>query len=292
MDNQAFLGEAMERVAGSKSLAVAAIVSLIIHGGIFLAYALVFKDAGASNSYEPLKVSLIMPVELRKSPAPPSTLAIKEKAQVIQEYQRDIWVPVTPREDSKALSAKGEASPVREAVETAALQGKDQGARDLTTASRVEEHFRPIPESGLSAASGGVIAYLPSTGKTTGNGTNAQEAPNVAASGGAMPLSGYAQLETSRVGALTYAAPRYNENSLPDYPQPARRRGYTGVVMLSVEVLADGRVGRLEMKKTSGHDLLDKSAQETVKGWKFSPGKKMGVPVSMWVDVPVRFELN
>ena len=107
-----------------------------------------------------------------------------------------------------------------------------------------------------------------------------------------MSVPGYARLETFKGGALTSAAPRYNENSLPAYPLPARRRGYAGVVMLSVEVLADGRVGRLEMKKTSGYDLLDKSAQETVKGWKFSPGKKMGAPVSMWVDVPVRFELN
>jgi protein TonB len=72
----------------------------------------------------------------------------------------------------------------------------------------------------------------------------------------------------------------------------ARRRGYAGVVMLSVEVLADGRVGRLEIKKTSGYDLLDISALEAVRVWKFSPAKNMGTPVPMWVDVPVRFELN
>ena len=285
----------MERVTGSKSLVVAAIVSLIIHGGIFLAYALVFKDTGAGNSYEPLKVSLIMPVELGKSLALPSAPAKKERAPVapvVQEEQKNARVPVTPREDSKALPDKAEASPAREAVEMVALPSKDRGGGELATTSRAEQHYRPSDAIGLASASGGVSAYVPATGKTTGNGTNAQEAPNVAASGGEMPLLGYAQLETSRVGALTYAAPRYNENSLPDYPQPARRRGYTGVVLLSVEVLADGRVGRLEMKKTSGYDLLDKSAQESVKGWRFSPGKKMGTPITMWVNVPVRFELN
>ena len=284
----------MERGTGSKSLTVAALVSLIVHGGIFLAYALVFKDAGALNNYEPLEVALIMPAELGKLSLPPLASTKKQPAKIIQENQLDMTAPVKPRENRNE-TASVVVTPATEASEVPASLAKDQGAGDHGTTVRVEQNFQPSPESGSSSAPVGVVAYLPatgpSTGRTTEGGVNSPGTQNIAGSRGDMP-SGYAQLETSRAGSLSSAAPRYHENLLPLYPLPARRRGYTGVVTLSVEVLADGRVGRLEMKKTSGYDLLDKSAQETVKGWKFSPGKKMGAPVTMWVDVPVRFELN
>ncbi len=88
------------------------------------------------------------------------------------------------------------------------------------------------------------------------------------------------------------AVPRYGENMPPVYPAIARRRGYEGVVMLSAEVLIDGTVGKLKIKKSSGYDILDRSALETVRKWKFEPGRKMGYPVVMNVEVPVRFVLN
>jgi len=69
-------------------------------------------------------------------------------------------------------------------------------------------------------------------------------------------------------------------------------RGHEGVVLLSVEVRAGGQAGNIKVKKTSGYSLLDQSALESVKTWQFEPGKKMGKPVLMWVDVPVKFILT
>lgn len=85
------------------------------------------------------------------------------------------------------------------------------------------------------------------------------------------------------------AVPRYSENPPPAYPSIARRRGYEGVVMLSVEVLADGSVGELRIKGTSGHSILDRAAVKAVKKWKFKPAFREEVPVPMWVEIPVRF---
>jgi TonB family protein len=95
-----------------------------------------------------------------------------------------------------------------------------------------------------------------------------------------------------KTAKVTLAVPRYGENMPPVYPAIARRRGYEGVVMLSAEVLVDGTVGNLKIKKSSGYNILDRSALETVRKWKFEPGKKMGYPVTMYVEVPVRFVLN
>ncbi|MFH1293525.1 MAG: energy transducer TonB, partial [Pseudomonadota bacterium] len=88
------------------------------------------------------------------------------------------------------------------------------------------------------------------------------------------------------------AAPRYSENSPPSYPSIARRRGYEGVVMLSVKVLVDGNVGELRIKGTSGHSILDRAAVKAVKKWKFKPAFRGEVPVPMWVEVPVRFVIK
>lgn len=92
--------------------------------------------------------------------------------------------------------------------------------------------------------------------------------------------------------ATAAAAPRYRENAHPVYPAIARSRGYEGMVLLAAEVAADGRVENLTIKKSSGYASLDRSALEAVKRWKFDPGRRMGKPVAMWVDVPVKFVLK
>ena len=88
------------------------------------------------------------------------------------------------------------------------------------------------------------------------------------------------------------ATPRYRDNAHPLYPAVARSRGYEGMVLLAAEVAADGRVENLSIKKSSGYASLDRSALEAVKRWKFDPGRRMGKPVAMWVDVPVKFVLK
>ena len=88
------------------------------------------------------------------------------------------------------------------------------------------------------------------------------------------------------------ATPRYRVNAHPEYPAVARSRGYEGMVLLAAEVAADGRVENLTIKKSSGYASLDRSALEAVRRWKFDPGRRMGKPVAMWVDVPVKFVLK
>jgi protein TonB len=92
--------------------------------------------------------------------------------------------------------------------------------------------------------------------------------------------------------AVSIAVPKYRENVQPNYPEIARSRGYQGLVLLTAEVHADGHVGEVRIRKSCGHSLLDRSALDAVRYWKFEPGRKMGVPVNMWVDVPVRFVLK
>jgi len=88
------------------------------------------------------------------------------------------------------------------------------------------------------------------------------------------------------------AYPDYNHNPKPKYPKVARKRGYEGEVKLKVFVLANGRVGKIEIIRPSGHEILDRSALEAVKDWVFVPGRENGKEISSWVTVPIAFQLK
>ena len=89
-----------------------------------------------------------------------------------------------------------------------------------------------------------------------------------------------------------YAAPNYGINPLPRYPLLAREKGYEGTVYLRVLVRVDGRVGQLAVDRTSGYEILDRAAVDSVKEWAFFPAKKGGKSVEGWVLLPVKFALN
>jgi TonB family protein len=88
------------------------------------------------------------------------------------------------------------------------------------------------------------------------------------------------------------AYPLYKENAPPVYPEIARVRGYEGIVLVFAEILPDGRVGKIKIRKSSGYAILDQSAIKAVKPWKFEPAKKSGSPFTAWVELPIKFILN
>jgi len=50
-----------------------------------------------------------------------------------------------------------------------------------------------------------------------------------------------------------------------NYPEQARRRNLEGSLVLSVDVLADGSIERVQVMRSSGHDLLDEAAVRIVR---------------------------
>ena len=86
--------------------------------------------------------------------------------------------------------------------------------------------------------------------------------------------------------------PRYDRNPKPPYPMIARKRRYEGVVVLRVEILSNGRVGEVRVKRSSGHRILDRSALKTVKEWRFIPAKRGEDPTHIWADIPIKFILE
>ena len=84
----------------------------------------------------------------------------------------------------------------------------------------------------------------------------------------------------------------YLNNPRPPYPLSAARQGAEGRVLLVAEVLPDGRAGRVSLEKSSGHALLDASAMNTVRSWRFTPARKDGVVTTQAVLIPIDFTLQ
>ena len=100
----------------------------------------------------------------------------------------------------------------------------------------------------------------------------------------AKPSGGEVQLPSSNAA--------YLNNPRPSYPSISRRMGEQGKVLLRVLVNEQGLPEQIELKESSGFDRLDKAALNAVQRWRFVPGKRNGVPESMWNIVPVNFVLE
>jgi len=88
--------------------------------------------------------------------------------------------------------------------------------------------------------------------------------------------------------------PKLIKSVPPVYPEFARKHGVQGEVLLQVEILTDGSVGVIQIKKSllAGPGGLDEAAINAVKQWIFSPAKSDGKPINSWETFPIKFNLN
>jgi periplasmic protein TonB len=93
-------------------------------------------------------------------------------------------------------------------------------------------------------------------------------------------------------GTVVAAVARSHGNAAPDYPSSARRNGIEGVVLLRVQIAADGTCSGVTVETSSGHESLDAAAVAAVRKWRFEPALQEGVAVASELLVPIRFVLK
>lgn len=97
--------------------------------------------------------------------------------------------------------------------------------------------------------------------------------------------------EPENIGSRRTEPPRLAYHPPPIYPAVAVARGWSGRVLLRLTVGADGRVERVELAESSGHEVLDASALAAVERWRFEPARQAGRAVALTVLLPVVFEV-
>jgi TonB family protein len=99
--------------------------------------------------------------------------------------------------------------------------------------------------------------------------------------------SGPAQSPSFDAASTGYALvpPRIKERP------PLQSQGLPGNVLLSVEILENGRVGKIIVSRTSGSKLLDEAARDNVSRWSFEPARQAQgqKPVTVVTAIWVRF---
>ncbi|ENQ5770646.1 energy transducer TonB [Vibrio fluvialis] len=78
----------------------------------------------------------------------------------------------------------------------------------------------------------------------------------------------------------------------PNYPRLAQKRGIEGVATYEVWLDAQGRQIKQILISSSGTEMLDQSALDAIKQWKFSPHIINGEALAHRVQIPVRFRLD
>lgn len=84
----------------------------------------------------------------------------------------------------------------------------------------------------------------------------------------------------------------YLNNPKPPYPPMAFQLRIEGTVMLKAHVQPDGSCGEVLLARSSGNELLDRSAMNTVAQWKFVPAKSQGKDIAQWVSIPITFSIK
>lgn len=84
----------------------------------------------------------------------------------------------------------------------------------------------------------------------------------------------------------------YLHNPRPHYPAQSRRLGEQGKVVVRVFIGVDGLAHQAEIRTSSGFERLDDAALNTVKAWRYVPGKRAGVVQAMWFSVPINYVLE
>lgn len=77
----------------------------------------------------------------------------------------------------------------------------------------------------------------------------------------------------------------------PVVPWEARANRWQGTVVLAVTVSPEGVPAAVDVLRSSGYPLLDRSAIEAMWQWRFDPARRSGVPVEERIAIPVTFRI-
>lgn len=222
---------------------------------------------------ESTRVSLNLmsaPTASTPSASAPTPPPVTQKSSVTQ--------PVEQKTDIKKLvkktqsEAKPTSKPVHHPEPKAKQKTEPKTQPEFKTSRKVTA---PQPDKRQSEAA-------PNTAATNSQDTHITEtkaSPSASAAGVNSP---------ALVNQPTFAT----KPSPVSYPRIARRRGLEGQVTVEVWIDEKGRQIKQMLVQSSGAQVLDEAALDTIKRWRFSSHIVDGHAIAHRVHIPVRFKLD
>lgn len=269
-------------------------LSLAVHGLAVLPLFLIAGTLGSTSSQEPaliVEFSLAAPtvgaeaepdgaaVDLPMPPEPPLPTSAEMTAQ-LPEPEPPAETPPPEAAPTPEMASLPEATPLPEiAVDLPPPENPPPlNMADLKPADPPKPKPAPAPPPKPAAARPAAKPAATAQAMTTpdtGNAAVTQQA--TAAPADTIVFEG---------------RPRYRVPPKPAvYPARAIELGQQGEALIRVRLDLDGSAMEIKLWRSSGFDLLDRSALAAVRGWHFHPAMRGGHPVVAWVEIPVRFRL-
>ena len=77
-----------------------------------------------------------------------------------------------------------------------------------------------------------------------------------------------------------------------EYPSSLRDAGIGGVVLVWIRLSVEGEPLEVILNESSGYAALDEAALRVAHAMEFSPALNRDQPVSIWISIPIRFQVR
>lgn len=209
------------------------------------------------------------------------------------------WTWTAPNSDKMAPGRSAAATPVGEQFITLGAQlptassssGPGTGIENVQPSKDATQSKEVSPGGKTPGGATGPTTAPPAspssgTGQPTGGRPTGGSTTSPVPSSGASP--GYEGPIAGESTGFAIVPPRLLERPAILAPAEAVQSGISGNVLMFVEVLENGRVGKISISRSGGSKILDEMARENVSRWRFEPawepqGKKpVRVMTSVW----------
>lgn len=232
-------------------------LSLALHGGVLGVFvALSWQPGVAPQSVSPWQVSLVAPAPIT---------AVDSRSSPVRKPAAAGKAPEIPTPPRPVIHPAGRTLSENQEPAVATLQ----------------------PAAGVLAAVAGVSTPVPEKEGTAAS-LSEPEAASHAAQDAVGEMAGAGPSAQQRWYAAFVAKLRESRR----YPVAARRLGQEGMVVLVIEIGADGELRNSEVRRSSGFPLLDVAATHLVREAASALRGQLHPPGDSRLEVPVAFRLD
>lgn len=101
----------------------------------------------------------------------------------------------------------------------------------------------------------------------------------------------FKHLSLEKLNGITYNKATVLQRVIPEYPLLAKQNSWEGRVIIRVYISAEGICDSATIAQSSGHDILDNAALQSVYHWRFKPAQKERSNITDTLLVPFIFDL-
>ena len=293
----------VEPKGGKSKLVAGAIAALVLVGVAVGFYLLAGKapDGATSAAAAPPPASAPAAVPAANTAALQQQAAAQQaEAQRLEELYREMMEKQSKElEERYRAQFDSELDSLRKDLDAAKQRAAD--AQAAAAAPPPAPRREPAPARDTVATPPPRVASTPATAPQPAATAAAPAAPapapvqEVAAAQPAVPAPAPATPTVNRGDLVTpgpgVVMPRIQVRPRPTYPAAARSARKEATVVVRVLIDENGRVDDAELKSKEVGFGLDREALRAARTARYAPATKDGVPVKMWLELPIDFRL-